>query len=75
MWPAAPEWTTSYGLSVILEAAEPNMTVGHEYTILGLAVDNAATPPKPYGITFDDNDHFKLVELGKLKLNRPPPPQ
>lgn len=67
MWPVPPDWTTNYGIRVVLEAAEPNMTVGNEYQLFGIAVDNAAAPPKPYGMSFDDNDHFKLVELAKLK--------
>jgi hypothetical protein len=67
MFPLPPEWTTNYGLKVILEQPEPNMTVGNEYQILGLAVDNTPQPPKPYGMTFDDNLHFKIVELAKVK--------
>jgi hypothetical protein len=74
--PAAPGWTTNYGLSVILELM-PTLpgawTVGNEYSVLGLCVDNATTPPTGYAITVDDADHFRLVPLANVKLNRPAP--
>ena len=54
-------------LRVTLEQAEPNMTVGNDYFILGAAVDNASQPPKPFALVFDDNGHFRLVEFAKLK--------
>jgi len=76
MWPVAPEWTTSYGLSVILESTPATgggtWTVGKEYSLLGLVVDNTA-PATPYGITFDDADHFRIIPLSNVKLNRQAP--
>lgn len=51
-----------------LEAAEPNMTVDKTYEVFGLVVDCAPTPPKPYALTADDNKHFKLLELSKVRL-------
>ena len=63
----APGWS----LQVTLETAEPNMTIGNQYQVFGAAVDNAAQPPKPYALVWDDNGHFKLVEFAKL--HRPTP--
>ena len=61
----------SYSLSgyFILEQAEPNMTLGSRYDLIGLIIDNAPVSgsPKPYALTVDDNDHFKLVDLAKVK--------
>lgn len=69
MFPLPPEWTTNYGLRVELEQPQANMTVGKEYALFGLAVDNAAQPPKPFGMTFDDTGHFTVVDLAKVRLS------
>jgi hypothetical protein len=75
--PAEPGWTTSYGLSVILEQVPAGIagawTQDKEYSLLGLCVDNATNPPTGYAITVDDGDHFRLVPLANVKLNRPAP--
>lgn len=56
-------------IMVTLELAEPNMTVGNSYEVLGMVIDNAPTsgPPRPSAIVFADDGHFKLVEFAKLK--------
>lgn len=71
--PAAPGWTTNYGLSVTLEsspgAAWPGAwTVGAQYSLMGLCVDNAVSPPAGYAITVDDQSHFRLIPLANVAL-------
>jgi hypothetical protein len=56
-----------FSINVELEQPEPNMTVGDQYIVVGMVVDSAVTPPKPYAITFDDDQHFKFVDLAKVK--------
>ena len=56
-----------YTIQVALETTEPNMTIGNIYEVFAVAVDNAATPPHPYALVFDDNNHFKLVDLSKVR--------
>jgi hypothetical protein len=63
-----------YSISVELELAEPNMTVGNHYEVWGIVVDNAATPAKAYAITVDDNQHFKFIDLSKVRRVVPSTP-
>jgi hypothetical protein len=53
--------------SIILEQDTPNFTVGFAYPMYGLIVDAALDPPKPYVITVDDNGHFKILDIAKVR--------
>jgi hypothetical protein len=64
-----------YLTPLTLETTEPNMTVGQQYDLWGLIIDDAPTgggPPKPQALVVGDDRHFKLCDLGKLRLEPPP---
>jgi hypothetical protein len=53
--------------SVILEQPQANFTVGDAYAMYALVIDAAEIPPKPYIVTCDDDGHFKLMDISKVR--------
>jgi hypothetical protein len=55
--------------AIVLEQAQTGFTIGNAYNIYALIVDSDSVlpQPKPYILTIDDDGHFRILDMAKVR--------